>query len=125
MQSLADMKHRNPLVIAGDLHSTGVGMMHGAGDLDFSDNPITNILCGPVGTSIQGFPSVVRGVASAPSQYLDFREQVPPIEEHGFSIVDFQQDKIVARLFKWDVNSQSVNAIDTLEPYYTVELDRP
>jgi hypothetical protein len=125
MQSLADMKHRNPLVIAGDLHATGVGTMHGAGNLDFSDNPITNILCGPVGTSIRGFPSVVRGVLPAPSQYLDFQEQVPPFEEHGFSIVDFEQDRIVAKLFKWDVNSQPVDAIDTLEPYYTVELDRP
>lgn len=125
MQSLAEMKHRNPLVIAGDLHATGVGTMHGAGNLNFSDNPITNILCGPVGTSIRGFPSVVRGVSSTPSQYLDFQEQVPPIEEHGFTIVDFEQDRIVAKLFKWDVNSQSVDAIDTLEPYHTVELDRP
>jgi hypothetical protein len=125
MQSLADMKHRNPLVIAGDLHATGVGTMHGAGSLDFSDNPITNVLCGPVGTSIRGFPSVVRGVSSAPSQYLDFLEQVPPIEEHGFTIVDFEQDRIIAKLFKWDVNSQPVDAIDTLEPYHTVELDRP
>lgn len=72
MQSLADMKHRNPLVIAGDLHATGVGTMHGAGNLDFGDNPITNILCGPVGTSIRGFPSAVRGVRSTPPQHLDF-----------------------------------------------------
>ena len=125
MQSLADMKHRNPLVIAGDLHATGVGTMHGTGNLDFSDNPITNILCGPVSTSIRGFPSMVRGVHPAPSQYLNFQEQVPPFEEHGFSIVDFERDRIVAKLFKWDVNSQPVDAIDTLEPYYTVELDRP
>ena len=125
MQSLADMKHRNPLVIAGDLHATGVGTMHGTGNLDFSDNPITNILCGPVSTSIRGFPSVVRGVHPAPSQYLNFQEQIPPFEEHGFSIVDFEQDRIVAKLFKWDVNSQPVDAIDTLEPYHIVELDRP
>lgn len=125
MQALAEMKHRNPLVIAGDLHATGVGTMHGAGNLDFSDNPITNILCGPVGTSIRGFPSVVRGVHAAPSQYLDFVEQVPPLEQHGFTLVDFEQDRIVAQLFKWDVNMQPVEAIDTLQPYYRVELDRP
>jgi phosphodiesterase/alkaline phosphatase D-like protein len=125
MQSLADMKHRNPLVIAGDLHATGVGTMHAAGNRNFDDNPITNILCGPVGTSTWGFPSVVRGVRAAPSQYLNFQEQVPPFEEHGFTIVDFEQDKIVAKLFKWDVNSQPLEAIDTLQPYYTVELDRP
>ena len=38
---------------------------------------------------------------------------------------DFEQDRIIAKLFKWDVNSQPVDAIDTLEPYHTVELDRP
>ena len=125
MQSLADMKHRNPLIIAGDLHATGVGTMHGAGKLSFTDNPITNVLCGPIGTSIRGFPSVVRGVSAAPSQYLDFQEQVPPIEEHGFAIVDFETNKITAKLFKWDVNNQSLDAIDTLEPYHSVVLDRP
>lgn len=125
MQEVANMRHRNPLFIAGDLHATGVGTMYGSGNLDFSDNPITNILCGPVSTSIRGFPSVVRGVPSAPSQYLDFEEQVPAIEEHGFTLVDFERDRIVAQLFKWDVNSQPVEAIDTLQPYYQVELDRP
>lgn len=125
MQEVANMRHRNPLFIAGDLHATGVGTMYGSGNLDFSDNPITNILCGPVSTSIRGFPSVVRGVPSAPSQYLDFEEQVPAIEEHGFTLVDFERDRIVAQLFKWDVNSQPVDAIDTLQPYYRVELDRP
>ncbi|MEQ8315541.1 MAG: hypothetical protein RL839_12465 [Gammaproteobacteria bacterium] len=125
MQEVANMRHRNPLFIAGDLHATGVGTMYGSGNLDFSDNPITNILCGPVSTSIRGFPSVVRGVPSAPSQYLDFEEQVPAIEEHGFTLVDFERDRIVAQLFKWDVNSQPVEAIDTLQPYYRVELDRP
>lgn len=122
MQALADMRHRNPLIIAGDLHATGVGTMHGAGNLDFSDNPITNILCGPIGTSIRGFPSVVRGVRAAPSQYLDFVEQVTPFEQHGFTLVDFAQDRIVAKLFKWDVNTQAVDAIDNLQPYYQVEL---
>ena len=68
---------------------------------------------------------MVRGVRAAPSQYLNFEEQVVPFEQHGFTIVDFEQDKIVVKLFKWDVNSQPLDAIDTLQPYHTVELDRP
>lgn len=48
-----------------------------------------------------------------------------PLEEHGFTLVDFERDRIKAQLFKWDVNSQSLAAIDTLDPYYTVELMRP
>jgi hypothetical protein len=31
----------------------------------------------------------------------------------------------VVKLFKWDVNSQPLDAIDTLQSYHTVELDRP
>ena len=56
MQSLADMKHRNPMVISGDLHATGVGTMFGSGNRSFADNPITAVLCGPVSTAEWGFP---------------------------------------------------------------------
>lgn len=122
MQSLAAMEHRSPLVISGDLHATGVGAIHGAGALDFSHNPITTILSGPVSTSIRGFPSVVRNARPMPSAYLDFDEQVVPWEQHGFTVVDFYRDRIVARLFKWDVNSQPLEAIDSLEPFHVVEL---
>ena len=125
MAGLANMTHRNPLIMSGDLHATGVGTMHGAGALNFSNNPITNVLSGPIGTSIRGFPSVVRGIGAQPSKYLSFEEQVAPLEEHGFTLVDFERDRITAQLFKWDVNSQPLAAIDTLEPYYTVELMRP
>jgi len=50
---------------------------------------------------------------------------VKPIEQHGFTIVDFMPDKIVLRLFKWDWKTQSVEAIDTLESFHTAELRRP
>ena len=89
------------------------------------DNPITAVLCGPVSTAEWGFPSNVRGVAAAPSAYLDFQEQSSPIEEHGFSIVDFERDRIEVKLFKWDVNSQPLSAIDSLEPYYAFAVERP
>lgn len=122
MQSLTNMRHRTPLVISGDLHATGVGAIHGAGSLDFSTNPITTILSGPVSTSIRGFPSVVRNARPMPSRHLNFDEQVVPYEQHGFTLVDFESDQITARLFKWDVNSEPLDAIDNLEPYHTVEL---
>ena len=122
MQALANMTHRAPLVVSGDLHATGVGTMYGAGNRDFSANPITTILSGPIGTSIRGFPSVVRNSPAKPSLYLEFDEQVPAIEEHGFTLVDFTLDRITAQLFKWDVKTQPLDAIDRLQPYHTVEL---
>jgi hypothetical protein len=53
------------------------------------------------------------------------QEVVKPIEQHGFTIADFTPDKIALRLFKWDVNTQSVEAIDKLQPFFAAELARP
>jgi len=52
-------------------------------------------------------------------------EQVKPIEQHGFTLADFTPDKVVLRMFKWDVKTQAPEALDTLEPFYTVEVPRP
>ena len=56
---------------------------------------------------------------------LDLEERVKPIEQHGFTLVDFTPDKIVLRFFKWDVKIATVDAIDTLQPFHTAELVRP
>ena len=60
-----------------------------------------------------------------PPVHLDMDEQVKPVEQHGFTLVDFTPDKIVLRFFKWDLKTQAVEAIDTLEPFHTAELVRP
>ena len=52
-------------------------------------------------------------------------EAIAPIEQHGFTIADFTHDKVILKFFKWDLNTQSVEAIDTLEPFHTAELRRP
>ena len=80
------------------------------------------MLSGPVGTSPGGFPSVVRGVGAKPSRHVDLVEAVAPLEEHGFTLIDFLPDRIVLRLFRWDVNVEPLEAIDTMEPFYTTEL---
>jgi hypothetical protein len=51
-------------------------------------------------------------------------EDVKPIEQHGFTIADFPPDKIVLRMFKWDVKMQSVEEIDNLGPFHTAVLTR-
>ena len=60
-----------------------------------------------------------------PPAHLDMDETVKPIEQHGFSIVDFTPDKMTVRLFKWDWKTQKVEDIDTLQPFHTLELTRP
>jgi len=119
---MSGMRARTPLIVSGDLHAIGAGTMHRSGTLDLGANPVTTVLSGPVGTAPRGFPSVVRGVGSSPSEHLDLDETVPPIENHGFTLVDFLPDRMVVSLFRWDVNSQPLEAIDGLEPFYTTEL---
>ena len=61
-------------------------------------------------------------MGSSPSSHLDLDVTVPPIEQHGFTLVDFLSDRIVLSLFRWDVNNQPLEAIDGLEPFHTIEL---
>lgn len=124
MQSLAEMKQRIPLVISGDLHAVGIGRMLRAGTLHFEDNPITTVLAGPIGTGPTGWPSAFRGVGPTTPAHLDLREEVKPIEQHGFTIADFYADRIVLRFFKWDVKTESIEAIDQLSPFHTTTLTR-
>jgi hypothetical protein len=125
MASLSAMRGRAPLVISGDLHAVAIGRMVRSGTLDLSANPVTTVLSGPIGTRPGGWPSGRRGTGALPSAHLDMQELVKPIEQHGFTIVDFSADKIALRFFKWDVNTQSVEAIDQLQPFFAAELTRP
>jgi hypothetical protein len=124
MRSLTAMRGRIPLVISGDLHAVAIGQMLRSGTIDMQANPITVVLAGPIGTQPSGWPSAVRGVGATPPNHLEMREAVKPIEQHGFTIVDFTPDKISIRMFKWNVKAEPVEAIDTLEPFYTTELTR-
>ncbi len=125
VRALSGMRARAPLVVSGDLHAIGAGTMLRSGALDLTGNPVTVVLSGPIGTAPGGFPSVVRGLPSTPPVHLDLEETVPPVEEHGFTLVDFLPDRLSFRLFRWDVNRQPLEAIDGLEPFYTTELETP
>jgi hypothetical protein len=126
MAAMAEMKGRVPFIISGDMHSIALGKMVRSGSLDLARNPINVALSGTIGTSPVGWPSVgIRGTPALPSAVLDFSETIKPIEQHGFTLVDFMPDKMVLRVFKWDRNTQPVEAIDTLEPFHTAELPRP
>ena len=120
----ADTK-RIPLVVSGDLHAIGFGQISRSGKQNFNNNPVNVALTGPIGTRPGGWPSGRRGIGSTPSLHLDMHEEIKPLEQHGFTIADFYQDKITMRFFKWDVNNQTTQAIDTLEPFFVTELKRP
>ena len=127
IDAMAAMKARVPLIISGDLHAIAIGRMLRSGTIDLRDNPVNVVLSGPIGCrpGPLGWPSGRRGTGAMPPAHLDMEEQVKPIEQHGFTVVDFTPDKMTVRLFKWDIKTQPVDAIDTLEPFHTAELTRP
>ena len=125
LAAMSKMRGRVPLSMSGDLHAIAIGRILQSGTVDLSANPVVSVLAGPVGTSPGGWPSGIRKIGAMPSKHLSVDEQVKPIEQHGFTIADFTPDAIVLRFFKWDINTQSVDALDTLEPFHTAELRRP
>jgi hypothetical protein len=122
--AIATMKGRIPITVSGDLHAVAIGSILRSGKLNLEKTPMTAVLTGPIGTGPGGWPSSFRGVGSTPPAYLDVREEVKPIEQHSFTIADFLPDRIRLRFFKWDVNTQSPEAIDNLQPFHTTELGR-
>ena len=125
LAAMSRMRGRIPLSMSGDLHAIAIGRILRSGALDLSANPVVSALTGPVGTRPGGWPSGIRKVGAMPPLHLSVDEQIKPIEQHGFTIADFTRDAIVLRFFKWDVNTQNAEALDTLEPFHTTELQRP
>jgi hypothetical protein len=125
MAAMSAMRGRVPLAMSGDLHAIAIGRMLRTGSVDLSANPVVAVLTGPVGTRPSGWPSGIRKIGALPSLHLQMEEQVKPIEQHGFTLADFTPDKVVIRMFKWDLKTQAAEALDTLTPFYTVELPRP
>ena len=125
LAAMSGMRGRIALSMSGDLHAIGIGNILRSGTLDLSANPVVTVLTGPVGTSPSGWPSSIPKVGPTPPAHLGINERVKPIEQHGFTLADFSPDGITLRFFKWDVNTQSPEALDTLEPFHTAELKRP
>ena len=125
MGALSENKSRTPLVISGDMHSIALGSMLRSGTNDFSSNPVNVALSGTGGTYQGGWPSSGRRKTPAmTSRVLDFTEEIKPIEQHGFTLVDFTKDKMILSFFKWDVHTQSIEDIDSLMPFHVKELPR-
>lgn len=125
MRAMTEQRDRIALSISGDMHAIGAGKIHRSGSIDMSANPLNVILSGPIGTADRGFPSRIRGVGASPPAHLDLEETFAPIEDHGFTLVDFLPDRVIVRLFAWDVDREPVEAIDDLQPVFTTELEPP
>lgn len=118
------MPGRIPLFLSGDLHATAEGRITRTGNTSLEANPVVACLTGTLGTGDGGWPSAFRGAGAQVSRVLQMEETLAPIEENGFSIVDFTPQEITIRYFKWKARRDPVEAIDTLEPFRTTVLTR-
>lgn len=125
LEAMSAMKGKIPLSVSGDLHALALGSITRTGTVDLSNNPVVSVVTGPIGTRPTGWPSGIRKIGAQPSLHLSMAEAIAPIEQHGFTLADFTRDKVILKFFKWDLNTQSVESIDTLEPFHTAELKRP
>jgi hypothetical protein len=124
LSSIAAMPERIPIVISGDLHVLAEGRIIRSGMLDFEKKPIVAVVSGPLGTGDLQWPSAFRHVGAMPALHLSVLEDLKPLEENGFTIMDFTPERITLRYFRWNAHRDDATAIDTLEPFRTTELQR-
>ena len=125
LSALSAMKARAPLMIGGDLHAIAAGQIRRSGVHDLADNPVTTVVAGPIGTDPGGWPSHARGTAPKVPNHLEMREHFTPVEQHGFTLLDFFPGRMQLQFFRWDRSTQSVEDIDELRPFHTLDVARP
>lgn len=116
-------RDRIPLWVSGDLHAIGAGEILRTGNTNLRANPVVSVLAGPLASDGPSFPSRFRGQAPVPSLSLEAEEWVKPIEENGFTLLDFTPDTVRVSLFRW-TPEDGVEAIAKLAPFWTRELRR-
>lgn len=117
-------RDRLPLFVSGDLHATAAGRILRRGELDLRANPVVSVLSGTPGAAGPGWPSSFRGQAPVPSGVLESEAWVEPLEENGFTLLEFSAEGVRLDFFRWRPE-QGVEAIASLEPFHTLELPRP
>ncbi len=120
----SNRRDRVPLWISGDLHSSSLGLLTRSRQRNLLANPIVCLCCGTPGTGTPGFPSNFRGVKASPSVTVEASEIVPPVEENGFSLIDFTPDDITISMFRWDHRTQPEDEIDQMEPFIVHRIPR-
>ncbi len=82
-----------------------------------------SLLCGTLGTARGGWPSEFRGTLPRPSGILETEEWLAPLEENGFSLLDFELNVLRVSLFRWKPED-GARALDTLTPFREIEIPR-
>ena len=121
LAAAVERSDRCPLFISGDLHATGSGRILANRGTSYQHNPVYSILSGAIGTGVLGWPSKFRGTKPKPASDLHTDVLVEPIEENGFSLLDFSEAGLAVSHFKWRPDEGDA-AIDTLAPFARFDI---
>jgi hypothetical protein len=113
---------RPAVMVSGDLHAVGSGIIRASGEENLAANPIHAILSGPIGTSQLGWPSAARGLSPTAASHLKM-SGATPVEKNGFTLLDVEGDRITVRQFAWR-EPDPVTAISSLQPFATFQIRR-
>jgi hypothetical protein len=125
--SAASAGPRPPFFLNGDLHSIAEATITGSGGGDFSRNPVRTALVGSLGTN-RGWPSRGRGTVGKLSKAIRGSEQLPCVEENGFTVVDVDSAGLTLRFFRWRPRNSRTGEggeaeIDDLQPFRTARWE--
>ncbi len=99
LQAIQQQENRKPIVVSGDLHLLGSGMITKSGDLEMSNNPVHSILSGPVGVGGLGWLSAARGLQAKHPKALHVEDKLTPQETTGFTLLDINSEKVEVTLW--------------------------
>jgi len=114
---------RLAVFLSGDLHALAHGAITRNGRFDLSRNPVHSVLTGPISTGPRGWPSSARGTPPMIATGCLVNETLSPLEDNGFTVIDFTRDKMEFRQFAWKMGRKA-DEIDTLEPIHRFTLAR-
>ena len=112
-----------PLFLSGDLHALGEGRIQRYGNLDLRRNPVVSVLTGPISTGPKAWPSAWRGTPPLTPSGIELDAGLNPLEKNGFSIIDFTEDRIEARMFSWKLDEPE-ERLDNLQPFHRFNATR-
>jgi hypothetical protein len=119
----ASESDRLALFLSGDLHALAHGAIRRSGPLDLSRNPVHSVLTGPISTGPRGWPSSARGTPPLLATGLEVSQTLAPLENNGFTLVEFTRDHISFRQYAWKLG-RAEDEIDSLEPIHRFRLSR-
>ena len=112
-----------PVFLSGDLHALAHGTIERNGGQDLRRNPVHTVLTGPISTGPRGWPSAARGTPPLVATGLEVKETLAPLENNGFTIVDFTAAKMEFQMFRWKLG-RAEEEIDRLEPFHRFTVAR-